>query len=149
MVVSGISQWLPQVKLYSTGDTAYLLSLSYQQKSHYCCHVFRIDYDELLFHERDPGTVEWTVNGPRESILEYEIDSVEVTPIEDSRFARLPAPATRSDRVHEGHELDEGHEAATGHDPSSRILVTFGPCGQTPSRAQLAALGTTIIPPRM
>lgn len=92
-VVAGSSQWLPQVKLYFDRDTAYLLSLSYQQKSHYCCHVFRIDYDDFYVTNGIRVPMEWTVNGPRESILEYEIDSVEVTPIEDSRFAR-PAPAT-------------------------------------------------------
>ncbi len=92
-VVSGSSQWLPQVKLYFDRDTAYLLSLSYQQKSHYCCHVFRIDYDDFYVTNGIRVPMEWTVNGPRESILEYEIDAVEVTPLEDARFAR-PAPAT-------------------------------------------------------
>jgi Photosynthetic reaction centre cytochrome C subunit len=92
-VLSGSSQWLPEVKLYFDRDTAYLLSMSYQQKSHYCCHVFRIDYDDFYVTNGIRVPMEWTVNGPRESILEYEIDSVEVTPIEDARFAR-PAPAT-------------------------------------------------------
>ncbi len=92
-VVSGSSQWLPQVRLYFDRDTAYLLSLSYEQKSHYCCHVFRIDFDDFYVTNGIRVPMEWTVNGPRESILEYEIDTVEVTPIDDSRFAR-PAPAT-------------------------------------------------------
>lgn len=94
-VVSGSSQWLPQVRLYFDRDTAYLLSLSYQQKSHYCCHVFRIDYDDFYVTNGIRVPMEWTVNGPRESILEYEVDTVEVTPIDDSRFAR-PAAATAS-----------------------------------------------------
>jgi hypothetical protein len=92
-VVSGSSTWLPQVKLYFDRDTAYLLSLSYQQKSHYCCHVFRIDYDDFYITNGIRIPMEWTVNGPRESILEYEIDTVEVTPLDDARFAR-PAAAT-------------------------------------------------------
>lgn len=94
-VVSGSSQWLPQVRLYFDRDTAYLLSLSYQQKSHYCCHVFRIDYDDFYVTNGIRVPMEWTVNGPRESILEYEIDAVEVTAIDDSRFAR-PTAATAS-----------------------------------------------------
>ena len=72
-VVSGSSQWLPQVRLYFDRDTAYLLSLSYQQKSHYCCHVFRIDYDDFYVTNGIRVPMEWTVNGPRESILVYEI----------------------------------------------------------------------------
>ena len=90
-VVAGSSQWLPQVRLYFDRETAYLLSLSYQQKSHYCCHVFRIDFDDFYVTNGIRLPTEWTVNGPRESILEYEIDAVEVTPLDDARFARPPA----------------------------------------------------------
>lgn len=92
-VVSGSSQWLPQVRLYFDRDTAYLLSLSYQQKSGYCCHVFRIDYDNFYVTSGIRMPLQWTVNGPRESILVYKFDSAQISPIEDSRFAR-PAPAT-------------------------------------------------------
>ncbi len=94
-VLSGSSQWLPQVRLSFDRDTAYLLSLSYQQKSHYCCHVFRIDYDDFYVTNGIRVPMEWTVNGPRESILEYEIDTVEVTTIDDARFGR-PAAGSAS-----------------------------------------------------
>ena len=92
-VVSGSSPWLPQVRLYFDRDTAYLLSLSYQQKSGYCCHVFRIDYDNFYVTNGIRMPLQWTVNGPRESILVYTFDSAQVSPIEDSRFAR-PATST-------------------------------------------------------
>ena len=92
-VVSASSQWLPQVRLYFDRDTAYLLSMSYQQKSNFCCHVFRIDYDNFYITNGIRVPLQWTVNGPRESILVYNFDAVEVTPIEDSRFAR-PVAAT-------------------------------------------------------
>ena len=92
-VVSASSQWLPQVRLYFDRDTAYLLSMSYQQKSNFCCHVFRIDYDNFYITNGIRVPLQWTVNGPRESVLVYNFDSVDVTPIEDSRFAR-PVAAT-------------------------------------------------------
>ncbi|MSO83445.1 MAG: photosynthetic reaction center cytochrome c subunit [Acidobacteria bacterium] len=92
-VVSGASQWLPGVKLYFDRDTSYLLSVSYQQKSGYCCHVFRIDYDNFLVKNGIRMPMQWTVNGPREAILVYKFDSAEIAPIDDARFAR-PAAAT-------------------------------------------------------
>ena len=92
-VVSGSSTWLPQVKLYFDRDTSYLLSLSYQQKSHYCCHVFKIDYDNFYATGGIRVPLQWTVNGPRESILVYNFDSLETAAIDDARFAR-PAQAT-------------------------------------------------------
>ncbi|MBF8300137.1 MAG: hypothetical protein HW394_507 [Acidobacteria bacterium] len=94
-VVSGSSAWLPQVRLYFDRDTSYLLSLSYQQKSGYCCHVFRIDYDNFYITSGIRMPLQWTVNGPRESILVYKFDSAQISPIEDSRFAR-PAASTAS-----------------------------------------------------
>lgn len=90
-VVSGTSTWLPQVRLYFDRETAYLLSMSYQQKSGYCCHVFRIDYDNFLVTNGIRMPLQWTVNGPREAILVYKFDSAQVSPIEDSRFARPAA----------------------------------------------------------
>ena len=94
-VVSGSSQWLPQVRLYFDRDTAYLLSLSYQQKSYYCCHVFKIDYDNFYITSGVRMPMRWTVNGPREAILVYNFDSVQIGAIEDTRFARPAAPASR------------------------------------------------------
>lgn len=94
-VVSGSSQWLPKVTLYFDRDTAYLLSLTYQQKSNYCCHVFRIDYDNFYVTNGIRQPLQWTMNGPRESILVYKFDALETTPIEDARFTR-PAAATAS-----------------------------------------------------
>jgi len=93
-VVSGASEWLPQVKLYFDRDTAYLLSLSYQQKSGFCCHVFRIDYDNFLVKGGVRMPMKWTINGPRESIVVYEFDAAEIAPVDDARFAR-PAAAAR------------------------------------------------------
>jgi len=92
-VVSGSSTWLPGVKLYFDRETAYLVSLSYQQKSGYCCHVFRIDYDNFYVTNGIRVPLQWTVNGPRESILVYKFDSAQISPIDDSRFAR-PAAST-------------------------------------------------------
>lgn len=94
-VVSGSSTWLPQVKLYFDTATAYLLSLTYQQKSQYCCHVFRIDYDTFLITNGIRVPMQWTVNGPRASILVYNFTAVETNAIDDARFAR-PQPATAS-----------------------------------------------------
>jgi Photosynthetic reaction centre cytochrome C subunit len=94
-VVSGSSQWMPQVRLYFDRDTAYLLSVTYQQKSNFCCHVFRIDYDNFYVSNGVRVPTQWTVNGPRESILVYRFETVDTNAIDDSRFAR-PAGATAS-----------------------------------------------------
>ncbi|MDA1184496.1 MAG: photosynthetic reaction center cytochrome c subunit family protein [Acidobacteria bacterium] len=90
-VVSGTSEWLPEVTLYFDQATAYLLSLSYQQKSGYCCHVFRNDYDNFLATNGVRMPMRWTMNGPREQVTVYEFDSAEIGPIDDARFAR-PTP---------------------------------------------------------
>ena len=92
-VVAGSSTWLPSVKLYFDRDTSYLLSLSYQQKSYYCCHVFSIDYDNFYVTSGVRMPLQWTVNGPRQSVLVYKIDSVQVGTLEDARFARPAPPA--------------------------------------------------------
>ena len=92
-VITGTNSWLPNVRLYFDRDTAYLLSLSYQQKSNYCCHVFRIDYDNFYITNGIRMPMQWTVNGPRQSALVYKFDSAVVSPIEDARFAK-PAPST-------------------------------------------------------
>jgi len=94
-VVTGSSTWLPQVRLYFDRETAYLLSLSYQQRSYYCCHQFSIDYDNFYITNGVRMPLKWTVNGPREAILVYEIDSAQVSPVEDSRFAKPGAPVTQ------------------------------------------------------
>jgi hypothetical protein len=95
-VVSGSSTWLPQVKLYFDRDTAYLISMTYQQKSGYCCHVFRIDYDNFYVGGGIRTPLTWTVNGPRQAVLLYEFDSVDTATIDDARFARPQQPATAS-----------------------------------------------------
>lgn len=94
-VVSGSSTWLPKVRLYFDRDTAYLLSLDYQQRSGFCCHVFSIDYDNFYITNGVRMPLQWTVNGPREAILVYKIDSVQVSPMEDTRFARPATPVTQ------------------------------------------------------
>jgi hypothetical protein len=87
-VVSGSSTWLPHVKLYFDRDTAYLLSMMYEQKSGYCCHVFRIDYDNFYVGSGIRTPLKWTVHGPRESELVYEFASLDTAAIEDARFAK-------------------------------------------------------------
>ena len=94
-VVSGTSTWLPQVKLYFDRDTAYLLSMTYQQKSGYCCHVFRVNYDNFYIGGGIRTPLKWTVNGPRQAVLMYEFDAVDTAAIDDARFAR-PQAATAS-----------------------------------------------------
>jgi photosynthetic reaction center cytochrome c subunit len=94
-VVTGSSTWLPKVNLYFDRDTSYLLSLSYQQRSYYCCHEFSIDYDNFFITNGVRMPMQWTINGPRQSILVYKIDSVQVSPVEDARFAKPAAPATQ------------------------------------------------------
>jgi len=87
-VVSGTNPQLPQVKLFFDRDTSYLLSVQYQQKSYFCCHVFRIDYDNYYITNGVRMPMTWTINGPRENKIVYTIDTVQVSPVEDSRFAR-------------------------------------------------------------
>jgi len=87
-VVSGSNPQLPDVKLFFDRDTSYLLSVQYQQKSYFCCHVFRIDYDNFYITNGVRMPLTWTINGPRENKLVYTIDTVQVSPVEDNRFAR-------------------------------------------------------------
>jgi hypothetical protein len=93
-VVTGRATMLPVVKLYFDKESGILLSTLYQQQSNYCCHVFRIDYQDYWPVNGVRMPSRWTVNGPRESVLVYEINDVQVnTPVEDSRFLQ-PGPAT-------------------------------------------------------
>jgi hypothetical protein len=39
--------------------------------------------------------LQWTINGPRESVLLYKIDSVDVGAVEDAKFARPATPVTQ------------------------------------------------------
>jgi cytochrome c553 len=87
-VVLGNNPQLPQVKLFFDRDTSYLLSVQYQQKSYFCCHVFRIDYDNYYITNGVRMPMTWTINGPRENKIVYTIDTVQVSPVEDNRFAR-------------------------------------------------------------
>jgi hypothetical protein len=85
---------LPVVKLYFDKESGILLSALYQQQSQYCCHVFRIDYQDYWPTSGVRMPSRWTINGPRESVLVYEINDVQVnTAVEDSRFLQ-PGPAT-------------------------------------------------------
>ena len=94
-VVSGRTPRLPSVKLYFDRDTSYLLSVAYQQQSFFCCHVFRIDYDNFYIANGVRMPLQWTVNGPRQGVLVYKIDSVEMSPVEDSKFAKPAAAPAR------------------------------------------------------
>ena len=88
-VVSGRAKMLPVVKLYFDKESGILLSTLYQQQSEYCCHVFRIDYDAYWPVNGVRMPSRWTVNGPRQAILVYEINDVQVnTAVEDARFAK-------------------------------------------------------------
>jgi hypothetical protein len=93
-VVTGRATMLPVVKLYFDKESGILLSTLYQQQSNYCCHVFRVDYQDYWPVNGVRMPSRWTINGPRESVLVYEINDVQVnTPVEDSRFLQ-PGPAT-------------------------------------------------------
>jgi outer membrane lipoprotein-sorting protein len=93
-VVSGKARMLPVVKLYFDKESGILLSTLYEQQSYFCCHVFRIDYDDYWPTNGVRMPSRWTINGPREAILVYEINDVQVnTPVEDSRFVK-PGPST-------------------------------------------------------
>ena len=94
-VVSGRTPTLPSVKLYFDRDTAYLLSVAYRQQSYYCCHAFRIDYDNFYIANGVRMPLQWTVNGPRQAMLVYKLDSVQMSPVEDSRFAKPTAAPAR------------------------------------------------------
>ena len=88
-VVSGRAKMLPVVKLYFDKESGILLSTLYEQQSNYCCHVFRIDYDAYWPVNGVRMPSRWTVNGPRQAILVYEISDVQVnTSVEDARFAK-------------------------------------------------------------
>jgi hypothetical protein len=50
--------------------------------------VFRIDYDNFYITNGVRMPLKWTINGPRENKLVYTIDTVQVSPVEDNRFAR-------------------------------------------------------------
>ena len=91
-VVSGRAKMLPVVKLYFDKESGILLSTLYEQQSNYCCHVFRIDYQDYwpVSGVRMPSR--WTVHGPRQSILVYEMNDVQVnTAVEDARFVKTAA----------------------------------------------------------
>ena len=93
-VLSGRATMLPVVKLYFDKESGILLSALYQQQSNYCCHVFRVDYTDYWPVNGVRMPSRWTINGPRESVLVYEITDVQVNaPVEDSRFIQ-PGPAT-------------------------------------------------------
>ena len=93
-VVSGRTPTLPSVKLYFDRDTSYLLSVAYRQQSYFCCHAFRIDYDNFYIVNGVRMPLQWTVNGPRQAVLVYKLDSVQMSPVEDAKFAK-PAPPSR------------------------------------------------------
>ncbi len=93
-VVRGRMQALPSVKLYFDKDSGMLLSMAYQQQSYYCCQQFRIDYSDYTVIDGVRMPLKWTMNGPRQNILVFQLDGVTVnSAIDDSRFAK-PAPAS-------------------------------------------------------
>lgn len=88
-VVSGRATMLPVVKLYFDKESGILLSTLYEQQSNYCCHVFRIDYDAYWPVNGVRMPSRWTINGPRQAILVYEINDVQVNAaVDDARFAK-------------------------------------------------------------
>jgi cytochrome c553 len=91
-IVEGKGQVLTDVKLYFDRDSGLLLSAAWQQPSYFCCHQFRIDFDNYRIVGGVRVPTKWTNNGPRETILVYEMDTVQVdNALEDARFNR-PAP---------------------------------------------------------
>jgi len=93
-IVEGKGQVLTDVKLYLDRDSGLLLSVAWQQPSYFCCHQFRIDYDNYKIVGGVRLPTKWTNNGPREAILVYDMDTVQVdNAIEDSRFT-MPARVT-------------------------------------------------------
>ena len=94
-IVEGKGQVLTDVKLYFDRDSGLLLSAAWQQPSFFCCHQFRIDYDNYKIVGGVRTPTKWTNNGPRETILVYDMDTVQVdNALEDARFNR-PAAARR------------------------------------------------------
>ena len=88
-VLSGRAKTLPSVKLYFDKDSGILLSTLYQQQSDFCCHVFRIDYQDYWPVNGVRLPSRWTINGPRQSILTYEMNDVQVnTTVDDARFVK-------------------------------------------------------------
>ena len=95
-VVEGKGQTLSDVKLYFDRDSGLLLSIAWQQPSYFCCHQFRIDYDNYKIAGGVRFPTKWTNNGPRQTILVYEMDTVQVdNAIEDARFMMPRATAQR------------------------------------------------------
>ena len=94
-IVEGKGQVLTDVKLYFDRDSGLLLSAAWQQPSFFCCHQFRIDFDNYRIVGGVRTPTKWTNNGPRETILVYDMDTVQVdNALEDARFNR-PAAARR------------------------------------------------------
>jgi hypothetical protein len=94
-VVEGKGQTLTDVKLYLDRDSGLLLSVAWQQPSYFCCHQFRIDYDDYKIAGGVRFPTKWINNGPRETILVYTMDTVAVdNTIDDARFA-MPRAGSR------------------------------------------------------
>ncbi len=94
-VVEGKGQTLTDVKLYLDRDSGLLLSVAWQQPSYFCCHQFRIDYDDYKIAGGVRFPTKWTNNGPRETILVYNMDTVAVdNTIDEARFA-MPRAGSR------------------------------------------------------
>ena len=93
-VVEGRMPTLPRVNLYFDKDSGALLSMAYRQPSYFCCHVFRIDYSDYTVINGVRMPLRWTVNGPRENIVVFQLDPVTVnSTVDDSRFTK-PAPSS-------------------------------------------------------
>lgn len=93
-VVGGRLQTLPNVRLYFDKDSGMLLSMAYQQPSYFCCHQFRIDYSDYTVINGVRVPLKWTVNGPRQNIVVFELDPLTVnSAVDDSRFTK-PAPSS-------------------------------------------------------
>src|SRR5258705_2515519 len=81
--------------LYLDRDSGLLLSVAWQQPSYFCCHQFRIDYDDYKIAGGVRFPTKWTNNGPRETILVYDMDTVAVdNTVDDARFA-MPRAGSR------------------------------------------------------
>ena len=62
-------------------------------ESYFCCHVYREEFSDFKVVGggiRQPMT--WRINGPRQTITEYRMVAVEVTRIDDAKFAKPTTP---------------------------------------------------------
>ena len=97
-IVQGSGEVLRDVKLYFDPDSGLLLSIAWQQPSFFCCHQFRIDYDNYMIVNGVRVPAKWTLNAPRQQLTVFTMDTVKAdNTLEDSKFMK-PTPARVTQR---------------------------------------------------